>query len=202
MLRAASVGALICDNWKNESAIDKKLIIQALLIHDMGNIIKFKLDSSTMLSSEEKKNIDYWKKEQESYRNRFNNNDHEATWGIAKKIKAHKDVVYILENSGSSKLQEVIDSQNYNLGIVTYADLRCAPNAIVDLNSRFDDVVKRYKETDHALSDLEEVKKRRKLGLQLEKILKQFITIDLNDISDDSIKPYYEKLQAYDYPTY
>ncbi len=190
MLRAAAVGALICDNWNSKKTIDKDSVIQALLIHDMGNIIKFKLDSSTMLSSEEKENMDYWKKEQQKYRQKFNNNDHEATWGIAREIKAHKDVVYTLENSGSSKLQKVIESQNYNLGIVTYADLRCAPNSIVSLNSRFDDVVKRYKETDHALSDLDEVEKRRKLGLQLEEILKQFITITLNDISEALIQQY------------
>ncbi len=112
-----------------------------------------------------------------------------------------ENVSYILENSGSSKLQEVINSKDYNLAIVTYADLRCAPYNIVSVDERFDDVIKRYKDSNHPLSDLGEIEKRRTLGLNLEMLLQDFIKIGLNAISDELINPYLDKLSDYDFPT-
>ncbi len=201
MLRAASVGALICDNWNFEENIDKDSVVQALLIHDTGNIIKFNLDASTMLTDQEKKNLNFWKTQQKIYKQKFNNDDHKATQQIAREIKVSDKVLYLLGNSGSSKLQQVIDSKDYNLAIVTYADLRCAPYNIVSVNERFDDVIKRYKDSDHPLSALEEVEKRRNLGIELENILQQFVKINLNEILDESIKPYLEKITGYNIPT-
>ena len=201
MLRAASVGALICDNWNFEENIDKDSVVQALLIHDTGNIIKFNLDASTMLTDQEKKNLNFWKTQQKIYKQKYNNDDHKATQQIAREIKAMENVSYILENSGSSKLQEVINSKDYNLAIVTYADLRCAPYNIVSVDERFDDVIKRYKDSNHPLSDLGEIEKRRTLGLNLEMLLQDFIKIGLNAISDELINPYLDKLSDYDFPT-
>ena len=201
MLRAASVGALICDNWNFEENIDKDSVVQALLIHDTGNIIKFNLDASTMLTDQEKKNLNFWKTQQKIYKQKYNNDDHKATQQIAREIKAMENVSYILENSGRSKLQEVINSKDYNLAIVTYADLRCAPYNIVSVDERFDDVIKRYKDSNHPLSDLGEIEKRRTLGLNLEMLLQDFIKIGLNAISDELINPYLDKLSDYDFPT-
>ncbi len=41
-LRVAAVAAQICDNFNKP--LNKKEIITACLLHDMGNIIKFKLE--------------------------------------------------------------------------------------------------------------------------------------------------------------
>lgn len=199
MLRAASVGAFICDNWKSNQEINRKLIIEALLIHDMGNIIKTNLDSSTMLTALEKKELNHWKNGQRILKEKYNNDEHLATFQIAKELGVSDKIFYILTHSGSSNLRKVIDSKNFNLGIVTYADLRCAPLHVVSVNERFDDVIKRYYKINHPLSNLEEVEKRRSLAIELESVLQTKTDLSLSDITDESIKDYIEKLSNYNF---
>ena len=46
MYRVTAVASRIVDNWKGQN-LDKKEIIIACLLHDIGNIIKFKLLGSS-----------------------------------------------------------------------------------------------------------------------------------------------------------
>ena len=65
MRRAASVGKLICNHWQ-ENALgteEKTVIVAALLVHDIGNVVKMDLksaDSKKMLGAEVK-NLLHWK---------------------------------------------------------------------------------------------------------------------------------------------
>ena len=85
MLRAASVGAYISDHWKNKADLDKNSMIQALLLHDMGNIIKFDFRFSYLLGKEEA-NTGYWKKIQQEFIKKYGDDEHVATVEIAKEI--------------------------------------------------------------------------------------------------------------------
>jgi hypothetical protein len=188
-LKAAAVGAYICDNLKDKNKANKNLIIKSLLLHDLGNIIKFNFEKENFLTEEEKKNIEYWKKEREIYRNKYHNDEHLATYEIVRELGLI-DIYEVLIHTGSSKLQAVLESPNYNLKIVTYADLRCAPFSIVTIDGRFDDVINRYRGGAHQLSNINEVEQRRKRGLELEIQLQKEALINLKDISDQDIKKY------------
>ena len=56
MLRVAGAASLICDNFTEP--LNKEEIISACLLHDMGNIIKFKLDYFPEFNKPEK--AEYW----------------------------------------------------------------------------------------------------------------------------------------------
>ena len=58
MFRVAGVASLICDNL--EESLSKKEIISACLLHDLGNIVKFDLESTAKLFSVSEKDLKYW----------------------------------------------------------------------------------------------------------------------------------------------
>lgn len=195
-IRAASVGAYLCDTWKKEGMVDKDLVIKALLTHDMGNIVKYDLSNPEFLTPEEKEQIDYWYKQQKIFTEKYND-EHTATQEIVKELGLGDDVLNLQDSAGSSKLQKALHSQNWNLKIVSYSDLRCAPYGIVSINERFDDIIARYKNRNHALSDENRVENLRKLCLELEQQLMEQVTIRPDDITDAVIDSYRIPLAEY-----
>lgn len=188
MLRAAAVGAFIVNYWKAKP-LDKNSIIQALLLHDMGNIIKFDFKYSHLMGDEEK-NIDHWKKVQQEFKEKYGNNEHEATTQIAKEVGLEAEAFELLEAIGSSKLQKALETKDWNKKIVCYCDFRVDPHGIVTVNKRFDEIVSRYEGRQHELGNIEETEKRRKLCLQLQEQLRTMVDFDLNTISDNDIESY------------
>lgn len=193
-LRAAAVGKFICDNWK--STITTDTVVTALLLHDMGNIIKYNLANPTFLSDDEKAHIDYWKQQQQEYTKKYGD-EHRATSEIAKELMVSDDVYTVISNTGSSKLPETLVSNNWELKIVSYADLRCAPHSVVSLNDRFDDIIKRYQKSNHALANAEDVEKRRTNCVALEKQIQEMTTIDLDTITEEVIQENIQLLSGY-----
>src|SRR6185436_12957768 len=102
MFRVAAVASLICDNFEGE--INKKDIVSACLLHDMGNIVKFKLDLHPHLN--EPKGMEYWQQVQEEFRNKYSNDDHLANCLIAKEIGVNKRVVELIESISFLGAQE------------------------------------------------------------------------------------------------
>ena len=70
-LRVASVAAQICDNFFEP--LNKKDIVTACLLHDMGNIIKFNLNYFPELIKPE--GIEYWQKVQNEYKKKYGNDE-------------------------------------------------------------------------------------------------------------------------------
>ncbi len=67
MFRVAAVGGLIYQNFTDQNILNKQAIIETLLLHDMGNIIKFKLDNpDNPLYKTIKDEVQYWRKIQKS----------------------------------------------------------------------------------------------------------------------------------------
>jgi hypothetical protein len=197
-LRAASVGKLLSDNII-ETRVDQDLIIKSLLVHDMGNIIKFNLNNPLMMTDKEKSNIDHWVKEQEVYKEKYSSDDHLATLSIVTELNLADEIKHTLLHSGSSKLKEVILSGNFNTKIVTYSDLRSAPFGVVSIDERFDDVINRYKNSEHPLSSLEEVENRRILSHDLERQIGEIVETDLDRIDEAKINQLMMELSRFQF---
>jgi len=60
MLNVAGVGNYICDNWKGPE-INKTDVVAFLLIHDLGNLVKFDLEWSKIHDTEIIDNYEHWK---------------------------------------------------------------------------------------------------------------------------------------------
>lgn len=189
MTRSAAVGAYIADHWKKENKLDKTSIIQALLLHDMGNIIKFDFRFSHLLGEEEK-NVYYWKKVQEEFKEKYGLDEHVATIAIAKEIGLKDKAFEFLNVIGSSKLNQALQTDDWNKKIVVYCDFRVDPHGIVTVNQRFDEIVERYKGREHELGKIEETEKKRKSCLELEKQLQTMVDFDFNKLSNTDIESY------------
>lgn len=194
-LRAAAVGSFIADHWKNQNEVDKEAITQTLLLHDMGNIIKF--DFPKFLSVDEETSLEYWQKVKEDFTQRYGIDEHVATHAIAKEIGVSEKVMYLLIHMGTSNLFKTIIGNNWNVKVVSYADLRCAPLGVVSVNERFDDILKRYQGRNHAHANAEKVEEKRKHCLEVEKQIQTQVKIDLNSITEKTVKNIIQKLAIF-----
>ncbi len=136
----AAVGRYICDHWVDE-AIDKELITLALLLHDMGNIIKFQ---RPFLGELEKDGV-YWEKIQDEFIKKYGSDVHKATCAIVSELH-QKRALSILQN-----LQEGsffgYENLSFEVKICEYADCCVTPNGIVGFKVRLADLMNRYNRT-------------------------------------------------------
>lgn len=198
MFRVAATGNFILDHWRNsQTLLDRNIITQTLLLHDMGNIIKFDLIKGIHLLGEEVGRLDYWQNVQKEFKEKYGNDDHEATCKIAAELKVNDQILDTLENIGSSKLQLLVSSNNWYPKVCTYADMRVGLMGVITLNQRFDDLIERYKNSDNPWADLEKTEEKRKYALQLEKQLHEHVNFDLQNLNDQLIKNLIENLKSY-----
>lgn len=197
MIRAAAVGTFIAAHWNKKDELDKTAIVQALLLHDMGNIIKFDFRFSHLLGEEEK-NADYWKKVQDEFKEKYGNDEHVATIKIAQEIGLGARAFELLNAIGSAKLDQALKTDDWNKKIVCYSDFRVDPHGIVTVNQRFDEIISRYKDRNHKLGKIEETEKKRAFCLQLQKQLQTKVDFDLDQLSNNEIEGYINTLSAYD----
>jgi len=193
MYRVASVGSLVIDFLDESIKLDKDIVIRTLLLHDLGNILKFDFNSNLL----NKGDVEKIKKIREEFILKYGNDEHSVTQNIVRKIGVEDKILEILENTGSSKVYSVIDSDNWYFKICSYADFRVAPYGVVSIDERFDDVVKRYEGRDHVLSDIKNTEHKRLGCLALEKQIQDKCSLNLLDISDSSIENIMKELKKY-----
>lgn len=130
MLRVTRVGELITDGWKGK--IDKKQIIRAGLVHDLANIVKFKLDDKLELVEKQKEVIA-----------KYGDDDHVATEKMLRELGVDEELIRIVQMKSFGNAIEVAMSNNWPLKILFYSDMRVVPTGVVDLETRLNDVVRR-----------------------------------------------------------
>lgn len=140
MLRVAAVASLICDNF-NE-ILSKEEIITACLLHDMGNIIKFKWDSSLGLLEPK---LEYWKKVQSEYIEKYGEDVHGATLSILRELGLEQ-IIYIIESFDSDNpynSDNILKNNNWVVKICLYSDERVAPFGVASVDDRLTENRKR-----------------------------------------------------------
>ena len=145
MFRVAGVAMQICDSL--EVPEQKETIIKACLLHDMGNVIKFNLSHFPQFLEPE--GLDYWKKVQIEFMDKYGKNEHEANLKIAKELGSEKEVLSCINAIGFPFWCQVNESGNIAERICSYADTRVAPYGVVSVHERLADGYNRYKDTDH-----------------------------------------------------
>lgn len=197
MFRVAAVGACIVDYWDTSGALDRKAIITALLFHDTGNIIKYDF-RHVRLMGEEAKRVDYWRKVQKEFREKYQNDEHVATREIAEQVGINKQSMELLRAVGSSRLQKAVESIDWSVKIVNYSDFRVDPLGVVTVDKRFDDIIERYKGRDHELGRVEETEARRARCLKLEAQLQLHVKISLPTIDNNSIAQTLDEVRQFE----
>ena len=187
MCRAASVGELVYDHLGKKEG-SRNEITAALLLHDLGNIVKFKLDPEhAHLLGREQANIGRWKELQAETINTYGtDDDHEVTYRMVGELGVSKRLEFITRNYWD--IGSVEPSRDISLTICAYGDCRTGPYGILSVRERFGDLLKRYRGD------------RREHGFQvafanalnMEKYLIERTDLSPEDVNDNSIRPYLE----------
>jgi len=189
MLRVAACSNLIIDNW-NGTKIHKESIIRVNLLHDMGNKVKIPEDFS-----QDKEFLKIRKK----YFDKYGTNDHEINLEIGKQEGLTEKEIIILDGKRSRKNEETLKSNSYERKICAYCDQRVAPDGVIGIRERLEDAKIRYKNKPLSVwSNEEKANHLIECSLGIERQVMEQCNLNPEDINDNSIKTYIERLKEYD----
>ncbi len=189
MLRVAACSNLIINNWNGEE-IETDSIIRVSLLHDMGNMVKIPEDFS---------NDEEFIKIRKEYFDKYGTNDHEINLEIGKREGLTEKEIDILDGKRSRKNEETLASNSYERKICAYCDQRVAPGGVVRIRERLEDAKIRYKDKPLSVwSNEEKANHLIECSLGIEKQIIKYCKLNPEDINDDSIKTYIEKLKNYE----
>lgn len=186
MLRVAALSEIITSNWTGV-AIDKVAITQACLLHDIAKPMKFNLSKQAEFGMSEA-DIARLAALQDRLKTNYRENEHEAAVKITKEVGCKSEAVMLVDNLEWEYIPRLLACNDLQSLIPIYCDMRIAPRGIMPLTDRLNELKNRDHDSD-SIDDL------MKAGLELEKVLQNYVTIDLNQITDDQIT---SKLEQYD----
>jgi hypothetical protein len=142
MYKVAAVADIINSHFK--PMIDKKSIIDACLLHDIGKIVEIDLDKFPDFLAPEGK--DHWASIKKSFIDKYRTvNEHTATLAIATDLGLNFGALEILHISNFLETLTVKESGEFEKMIALYADLRVGPYGIMPMKERLADLEERYK---------------------------------------------------------
>jgi 5'-deoxynucleotidase YfbR-like HD superfamily hydrolase len=193
MLRVAGVAALIMDRWAGPG-VDRNRVLRVCLTHDLGNIVKCHFDNPQQfkLLGDEVYRRDYWKDIQKSYLDRFGRDDEQANQALALEAGMSAPELDLLREMDFRYEPETVASHDYARKIIAYADRRVGPFGVVTLQGRIDDARERYGRNT-LLDSMEWVTN----VFRLEEQIFRFCRLYPDDIHDNSVAPYIEKLRNF-----
>jgi hypothetical protein len=121
---------------------DLQDVLAALLLHDLGNMAKFKLDYFPEFVLPE--GLAYWQAEQEQFWAKYGKNAHQATLQMLDELGVSSRVKELVDSVSFNKAKKNLDSPDYARKLCAYADMRVGPHGVVSLEERFRDGQKRY----------------------------------------------------------
>lgn len=195
MYRVASVGQYLAEQWPE--AVAQEDIVSVLLLHDLGNILKFDFARGVELFDEDERDVDHWKQVQSEYRKTYGDSVHGATLAIAQQEGASDRVVELFTKMGSSNLKDAVESDDWELKICIYSDFRVSPHGFVTVTDRFDDILQRYAGRPHPLANQERTLQNRDACLELEGQLSEKIDRSIVELPEGELEQYTQSLASF-----
>lgn len=131
-LRVAGVAKVICEAM--ETPLDTRSAVEACLLHDMGNILKFDLTRFPEFAQE--KGLAYWEGIKSDFQKRYGHEEHVATYAIANEIGVCDKTMACLKAVGFSQAVKQAANPTWEHKICCYADQRVGPYGIFSLEER------------------------------------------------------------------
>ncbi|MCA9385539.1 hypothetical protein KC717_02735 [Candidatus Dojkabacteria bacterium] len=199
MKDVAAVSHAIVELWEGPQ-IDKEEIVSACLLHDMGNVVKFRFDHMEHFP-EQKKIADELQELKDQFIKSYGDDDHEVTLKICSELKVSARIYWLIENKEFKSLPQTITSNDYSLKIVGYADNRVGPNGIISLDDRIHDIKKRYSDNSQSLVSTPDRDYYFNLCYELERQINPFTSNSLNEITKEARTVYGTKLEFWEVST-
>lgn len=191
-MRVASVAWQICDLFAEK--LDTEIVVQACLLHDMGNIIKSNFNVFPDFVKPE--GVEYWEKIKSMFVEHYGNDDHNAHLQIAKELGVSDRVLNCIDAVGFKHWSKTYNEGDWYEKIVAYADSRVAPYGVVLLEERLEEANSRYPSVGfNGIDDREIVYNFMR---EIEREIFSKCSLKPEDITDESIKPYLEKLKDFE----
>lgn len=138
-LEVAAVGLYVVDHWQG-SKLNKRALTEALLLHDMGNIVKFKRPFLGVA----KKDLAYWERVQDEVIATYGKTTHDVTEAIIKEIGVSKETFEIVRQMRFTADGQPL-SESWEAKIADFADTCVTPKGIEGFEARMIDLLERYK---------------------------------------------------------
>jgi hypothetical protein len=191
MLRVCGIVSFIESHWKGLQQVNWDLAKKAALLHDLGNVVRFDLDKHPEFLGNEQKNVKHWKEVQIKVIEKYGTDDHEATKHMLGEINASEELIEIILNKSFGNSITTMNSNNWPLKILSYADLRTLPQGIGTLDERLHDIRERmpkYSERPDfedlvAASKENERQIQENIDMSLGEIKDTVVTIDVSKFS-------------------
>lgn len=189
MLMVAALGEHLAENWTSPD-IDKEVLIDTLLLHDIGNLVKFDLNSNrsqkmlnkTASPIANKQPLQHWQKKQQEMINKYGANADQANLAIIIELKTNPKIKQLLENHSFEELEHSLQTHNWEKKLVFYCDLRFTPSGLASVEERISDLRQRYQQKDEKWNNNDLYNQWLSNSLALEKQLNQHTTLDLRKI--------------------
>lgn len=126
MLLTAHISTLIIDNWMQPFEQKKELVV-ACLLHDLGNLIKSDLEKYPEFLGVPSSDIELWEKRQKEMVKKYGEDEHEATKRILKELQVSNRIISMILEKTFANTTKTENSNNWPLKILLYSDLRVGP---------------------------------------------------------------------------
>ena len=103
-LRVAAIGKMTCEAFGD--AVDEQHVVSALLLHDMGNLIKVR-DFDIFEELWEPEGKEYWKDVQKDFFKKYGDDEHHAALEIAKDVGVSEITYKLMNFMGFTQLLDV-----------------------------------------------------------------------------------------------
>ncbi len=186
-LRVAGVGAILCENIQIK--VDKQNIVKALLMHDLGNMVRIRMD---MLEEGFKpKGKQYWQNVKYELIAKYGDQDHEATIAMLKEIGVNSKIIEYVDAINWGTIGLATSSSDMNVKILNYSDMRVSPMGATTVQNRLNDLKERHRiNSENYFSELTQD------CLLLEKQIFEQSTLRPQEITEDKISTYFDQFLA------
>jgi HD superfamily phosphodiesterase len=195
-LRVAAVADKICESM--DVLVDRRSIICAALLHDMGNSVKFDLVQTKFIFNLSDAEVENIKKDKDEFIKKYGDKEHEVSAKIVKEIDLSERIIEMVLKNSFGNLCMAKDADDLAMKILHYSDNRVSPKGILSYDERMEEARKRYEVMESNDIKEEERKKLVSCGKEIEKQIFVKCKIKPGDINDESIKSYLEKLKDFE----
>lgn len=196
-LRVAGVASIICDDF--QKTIDKDSVVTAALLHDMGNIVKFKLE--LFPEHLKPKGLNHWQKVKKEFIDEYGKDDHITSNKIAKEIGVNNKVLKIITAFGFREAKTTIKYTDFERKIAPYSDMRVGMNGIQVLDERIDGGIKRYSKSRRKSLDKVTLLDLKNIWELIEEQIFYHTDISPDEITDRGVMRLIPKLREYEIKT-
>lgn len=185
MWRVTSLTAKLLNSWTG-SKLNQQLLLETMLLHDLGNLVKFDLSSTAPHLLMPPKELAFYQALQKLWQTKFGLDADMATSDLIASLplKNGIQISQLILDHTSGTLAATVESHDWLQKICDYTDFRVGPYGLVSLTERFADLKRRYAYRHLDWVDETEVNFRLAAFQNLEKQLQSQINCDLTELID------------------